>query len=178
MKRGGRLLVLLIVILALGGAGWWWVRGGASALGGTSAELTMSWNGKYQGSMSSPATLNWCPVTRIGVLEAVSGDSGLAIILYERDSLTSGPHPLFSPEVAVGAAKPGASAVMRWVRTHPDTGVTGFRTSSGTVRIQFTGGKASGDINARMRSVTTADSITIQGLFRNVPVVATAKGCT
>ena len=66
---------------------------------------------------------------------------------------------------------------MRWMRLERDTALAGFRALSGTARIRLTAGKASGDLDARMRSVTGADTLTVRGVFRDVPVVATAVGC-
>ena len=177
--RRGRVVAALVLVPALAIGGWWFFgRSSADSLRAGSAELSVRWRGTYQGAMSLPATLNWCPVTRVGVLEAMAGDSGVALILYERDSLTSGPHAIMSPDMAPSAAKPGASFVMRWLRTKPDTAVTGFRSESGTARIQIAGGKASGDINARMRGATGPDTLVVQGGFSGVSIVTTAKGCT
>ena len=163
-----------VVLVGVAGGGWWFFgRGGPRP-----AELTVSWRGNSAGKMTLPATLNWCPVTRVAVLEAMSGDSGVALLLYERDSLTPGPHTIVSPDLSASAPKPAASFVMRWLRSTPDTALTGFRSKSGTVRIQFAAGKASGDINARMRGVAGIDSVVVQGTFIAVPVVTTAKGCT
>ena len=169
-----RAVIIFIVVLALA-AGAWQMFGRGSARG---AELVVSWRGKSPGSMTLPATLNWCPVTRVGVLEAMSGDSGVALLLYERDSLTAGPHTVVSPDMSGAAPKPAASFVMRWLLSSSDSGLAGFRSESGTARIQFAGGKASGDINTRMRSVVGMDSSVVQATFSGVPVVTTAKGCT
>ena len=128
--------------------------------------------------MTLPATLNWCPGTRRGILEALSGDSGVAVVLYERDSLTGAPHNVVSPDLTASIQTPGATVVMRWMRLDRDTAVAGFRSQGGTVRINFTHGLGSGDINARMRSATSLDSLTVQGAFRDIPVVTTAAGCS
>ena len=167
-------MIIFIIVLALA-AGAWRMFGRGTTRG---AELVVSWRGKLAGTMTLPATLNWCPVTRVGVLEAMSGDSGVALLLYERDSLTPGPHTMVSPDASGAAPKPTASFVMRWLRSGSDTALAGFRSESGTTRIQFVGGKASGDINARMRSVVGVDSVVVQASFSGVPVVTTAKGCT
>lgn len=174
-----RIVALLVVVLALGALGWQaFGHGNANNLTAKNAELTVRWRGKYQGTATLPATLNWCPVTRVGVLEAMSGDTGAVLVLYERDSLTAGPHAAVSPELSAATPRPGATFVMRWVRTRPDTAMTGFRSEGGTARIQFAGGTASGDINVRMRAVTTPDTLVMQGVFTKVPVLTTAKGCT
>ena len=169
----------LIVLAAAGGAGWrFFGRRGGNAPGASAGQVALRWGGKYQGNMSLPATLNWCPVTRIGLLEGISGDSGVAVVIYERDSLVPGPHAVVAPDAAPNSARPAASVVMRWLHVKPDTGLAGFRSDAGTVRLEFAGGKASGEINARLRSATSNDTITIRGVFSRVPVVATAKGCT
>ena len=169
-----RTVTIAILVLALASSGWWFFGRGS----GRGAELSVRWRGKSAGAMTFPATLNWCPVTRIGVLEALSGDSGVALLLYERDSLTAGPHPVVGPDLSTAAPKPAASVVMRWLRMSPDTALTGFRSESGTVRVQFAGSKASGDINVRMRGVQGTDTLVVTGTFTAVPVATTAKGCT
>ena len=78
-------------------------RGSAGALHAGPAQLAIEWRGKLRGRMVLPAQINWCPVTRVAVLEAVSGDSGVAIVLYEQNALTAGAHPVFSPEIAATA---------------------------------------------------------------------------
>jgi hypothetical protein len=171
-------IVASVAILATGG---WWFFGrnsGAVALSARAAHFTVRWHGKYQGTMTLPATLNWCPGARRGILEGLSGDSGVAVVLYERDSLTGGPHTVVSPDRTTSIQTPGATVVMRWMRFDRDSAVTGFRSQSGTVRINFSGGLGSGDVNARGQVVPGNDALVVQGVFRDVPVVTTAAGCS
>ena len=138
----------------------------------------MTWRGKYRGTMVLPATLHWCPVSRIGVLEAISGDSGIMVALYERDSLTAAVHPVVAGDAAT-APRPGAAVALRWMRFEPDTGLSIFRSTIGTARLTLVAGKASGRIfTPRMQSVTGNDTLRLQASFREVPVVTTAAGCT
>lgn len=178
MKRGV-LVAAIVAIAVLGAAGWWFV--GRSRSGGAlrprAAEVAVRWRGKQNGAMRLPARLNWCPGMRRGILEAISGDSGIAVILYERDSLTGVPHTVVSPEMAQPFPTPGAVVVLRWMRISPDTTVAGFRSQSGLVRVTFRAGTGSGDFNVRMRSATNLDTLTLVGEFRDVPVVTTAAGC-
>ncbi|MGH7593341.1 MAG: hypothetical protein ACRELE_05755 [Gemmatimonadales bacterium] len=143
-----------------------------------SAALAIEWRGKYPGRMVLPAQLNWCPVTRVGVLEAVSGDSGVAIVLFEHEALTAATHPVFSHEFAATAPRPAATAAVRWMRLAKDTALAGFRSLSGAVKVQLAPGKISGDINARMQSVAGFDTLVVRGIFRDVPVVTTSIGCS
>lgn len=178
MKRPA-LVATVAVVVVLGGALAWIInhRGGIGPLHAGSATLAIEWRGKFRGRMVLPAQINWCPVTRVAVLEAVSGDSGVAIVLYEQNALTGGAHPVFSPEVAASARRPSATAAMRWMRLDRDTALAGFRALSGAAQIRLVPGKASGELDARMRSVTGPDTLTVRGVFRDVPVVSTAVGC-
>ena len=66
---------------------------------------------------------------------------------------------------------------MRWMRLERDTALAGFRALSGVAQVRLAPGKASGDLNARMRGVTGPDTVTVRAVFRDVPVVSTAVGC-
>jgi hypothetical protein len=177
--RRGSIIATVVVIVAVSLAAWWgFGRGPGTRFAASNAQLVMRWRGKYAGAVTMPATVNWCPVTHIAVLEAMSGDSGFVVVLYERDALNGGPHSIMAPEAAAIASRPAASAAFRWLRLEPDTAVAGFRSTSGTVRIQYANGHASGDVNTHLRSATGADSLIVQGSFRGVPVISTARGCT
>lgn len=179
MKRR-RLVTTVAVVIVIAAAGFRLMtrRGAAGPLRAGSAELAIEWRGKYRGRMVLPAKINWCPVTRVAVLEAVSGDSGVAIVLYEREALTGGPHPVLSPDMAASAPRPVATAALRWIRVDTDTALAGFRALSGAVRIQLAPGKLSGDIDARMLGVTKPDTLVVRGVFRDVPVISSAVGCS
>jgi hypothetical protein len=182
MSRARRAMVVAIVaVLATGG--WWFIgrNSGGAGLSARAAQFVVRWRGGYQGTMTLPARLNWCPGTRRGILEALSGDSAAAVVLYERDSLTGGAHTVVSPDLAGSIQAPGATMVLRWMRFGRDSGVTGFRSQGGTVRIHFANGLASGDVNVRgqvVQVVPRSDTLMVQGVFRDVPVVTTAAGCS
>jgi hypothetical protein len=177
--KPARIIAVGMVIASVGFGAWWGLgRGPGTRFAAQDAQLVMRWHGKYAGAVTMPATLNWCPVTHVAVLEAMSGDSGFVVVLYERDALSAGPRSLMAPEVASTASRPVASAAFRWLRLEPDTAVAGFRSTTGTVRIQYANGKASGDVSAHLRSAAGPDSLVVQGTFRGVPVISTAKGCT
>jgi hypothetical protein len=173
-------VVATIAGVILGGAALAWFIGRPGEVGpwraGT-AKLAIEWRGKFSGRMVLPAQVNWCPVTRVAVLEAVSGDSGVAIVLYEQDALTGVSHQVFSPELAASAQRPSATAAMRWMRLDKDTALAGFRALSGAVRVRLAPGRVSGELDARMRGVAAPDTLVVRGVFRDVPVVSTAVGC-
>jgi hypothetical protein len=178
MKRPA-LVAAIAAVVVLGGTLGWIInrRGHVGPLHAGPAKLAVEWRGTFRGRMMLPARINWCPVTRVAVLEAVSGDSGVAIVLYEQNALTAGAHPVFSPEIAASARRPSATAAMRWMRLERDTALAGFRALSGVARVRLAPGKASGELDARMRGVTGPDTLTVRAVFRDVPVVSTAVGC-
>jgi len=167
---------IVLVIVAV-------VLGGGTALGRTllrptgipDGQLRLEWRGAYRGQATLPAQLQWCPITRLGTLEAISNDTGMLVLLRERDSLTTGIHPILAAELGGDLPLPSAVASLRWVR---DTGtIIGFQGQGGAVDIEAVGTTASGSFDIGMRRAFRADTIRVQGNFRNIPVVATAVGC-
>ena len=49
--------------------------------------LELQWTGADTGRITSPATAEWCGVLRVLQIDAVRGDTGIAIALYPRDSI-------------------------------------------------------------------------------------------
>lgn len=157
--------------------------GGGTALGRTllgptgvpDGQLQLEWRGAFRGQASLPAQLQWCPITRHGTLEAISNDTGMLVLLRERDSLSTGIHPILAPELGGDLPLPSAVASLRWVR---DTGtILGFQGQYGAVDIEAIGTTASGSFDIGMRRAFRADTVRVRGNFRNIPVVATAVGC-
>jgi len=179
VSRSRALLLLGVLgVLAAGAVLFARRSGHAQTSDPTAAHLAVDWRGTFRGRLTLPARINWCPVTRVGLLEAISGDSGLAIVLYEREALTGAPHPVTSPDLAGAAQRPAATVALRWLRIAADTQLALFRSQGGVVHLQFRDGKASGDVTARMQALTTTDTLVVHGVFKEVPVVTTAVGCT
>jgi hypothetical protein len=159
------------------------VVGGGTAVGRTlldptgipDGQLQLEWRGAFRGQATLPAQLQWCPITRLGTLEAISNDTGMLVSLRERDSLSTGIHPILAPELGGELPLPSAVASLRWVR---DTGtIVGFQGQHGAVDIEAVGTTASGSFDIGMRRAFRADTVRVRGNFRNIPVVATAVGC-
>lgn len=129
--------------------------------------------------MTLAAVLHWCPVTRVGVLEGISGDSGMVVVVFERNSLISGAYALL-PSTADSSVRPRATAALRWMRMDTDSVLEQFLGGSGALHLQLTGSLASGVVSARMHAAATTshDSIAVQAVFHEVPVLTTATGCT
>jgi hypothetical protein len=174
MSRGQ--LLLLLLIGAGGAAAWWFTRAGAD--GSSRADpgmLAVQWRGRYRGSVTLPAKVNWCPVNRTGVLEAISGDTGVAVVIYEENALTSGPHAAVMPGVSPVLPRPGASVVMRWPRD--TTALLAFSSQSGLVELRSSAKLLSGTLAVRLRAASGNDTLTLSGSFTDVPVVTMAVGC-
>ncbi|MES2304765.1 MAG: hypothetical protein V4558_04630 [Gemmatimonadota bacterium] len=174
MSRGAWLVVLVVV--ALGGGAWWWLRdhnrASAPAEPGT---LAVTWKGRYRGATVLPARLNWCPVNRTGVLEAISGDTGVAVVVYEENALTRGPHAAVMPGVSSVLPRPGASVVMRWPRD--SSALLTFTSQSGLVELRPSANLVTGTLTIRLRATSGSDTLTLAGSFTDVPVTAMAVGC-
>lgn len=170
-----RWIIALGVIVVGGGAAWLLTHrssGGASrADPGT---LAVSWKGRYRGSAVLPARLNWCPVNRTGVLEAISGDTGVAVVVYEENALTRGPHPAVLPGVT-SVVRPGASVVMRWPRD--SSALLAFTSQGGLLELRPAEKLVSGTLSIRLRATAGIDTLTLSGSFTDVPVTAMAVGC-
>lgn len=173
MTRRRWLVVATAVLAVAGGAGWWVLgRGGGAATGA----VRLEWRGSFRGRATIPATIAWCPVTRVATLEAIRNDTGFIATLHETDSLVVGPHPVVGKgNLAATMPKPGAIAALRYVR---DTAtILGFEATSGLLTLDAAGTRADGAFQIRMQRPFKADTVIVRGDFRGVPVVASAVGC-
>jgi hypothetical protein len=164
------------LLAVAGGATWWLLRGARPATAQADpGTLSVNWRGAFRGATVLPARLNWCPVNRTGVLEAISGDTGVAVVVYEENALTRGPHAAVMPGVSSVLPRPGASVVMRWPRD--SSALLSFTSQSGLVELRPVGTLVSGTLSIRMRATSGSDTLTLAGSFTDVPVTAMAVGC-
>ena len=171
-RRGWIGLVAVAVML---GGGTAVARSLLDSTGIPDGHLQVEWRGAFRGQATLPAQLQWCPITRLGTLEAISNDTGMLVSLRERDSLITGIHPILAPELGGDLPLPSAVASLRWVR---DTGtILGFQGQYGAVDIESVGATASGSFDIGMRRAFRGDTVRVRGNFRSIPVVATAVGC-
>ena len=165
-----------LVVIAATGAFW---RLGMSAAPvptrpGT-GHVGLEWRGRFLGRAIVPATLNWCPGTRLGILQGIARDTGVVIVFHEAAMLTRGPHPAVNPE-QLSVPRPGATAALRWTRDSAT--IVGFRSHGGSVTIDSVGETASGRFDLRMQAPGSIDTLVLRGVFDHVPVTATAVGCS
>lgn len=176
MNRRVAVIGLLVVVIAVAVfvlprlAG----KPGAEPKPGT---IVLKVEGRFPATMTLPAVVNWCPVSRIAEIEAVSIDTGFAIALHESEAVTKGPHPVFAPDPALLAPKPSATAAFRWLRMS-DTAVVSYRSTGGHVDINEVGATLSGSALLYLRESAGKDSVVVKGRFAGLKVVAAATGCT
>lgn len=139
--------------------------------------IVLDVGGRYRSTMTLAAVVNWCPVSRVAALEAISVDTGFAIALHENDSIVRGAHPVFAPDPGVQLPKPSATAAFRWLRTK-DTTVVVYRSVNGHVDIDATGATLSGSLVLHLYNAIGKDSLPVTGRFSGLKVVAMAAGCT
>ncbi len=166
--------IILALVVAGGGAAWWLTRPASTGI--AAGTVAVEWTGSDRGAAVLPGEVQWCPITRTGRLEAISNDTGLMILLYEKDSLTVAPHLVLGPEFgADGTPRPGATAAIRWV--HDTLRVIGYRAVSGSVELAAASPTASGAFTIRMQHPTRPDTLAVRGNFRDLPITIAAMGC-
>jgi hypothetical protein len=167
----------LVIIAAIGAVVLVPRLSGKSASAPAPGTIVLKVGGQYRTTMTFPAVANWCPVTRVAAIEAVSVDTGFAIALRESNAVSKGVHPVFTPEMAPQAPKPSATAALRWLRL-TDTSVVAYRATSGHVDIDEANGVVSGSLLLHLFNSVGRDSLVIEGRFAGLKVVAMAAGCT
>lgn len=152
---------------------------GALACSGTEkpvepARLSVEWTGSDTGKLSAPATAEWCDSLRLLEIQAVQGDSGLALALYPTDTIRADSYPVLPPTRA-DSAPPAAAVALRWFA---ETAIKGFRSDSGTVVVETgPGQELGGRFVAHVASVNDTGRLTLRGTFRGLSIVPAARGC-
>jgi len=136
--------------------------------------LDARWTGPDSGKISAPAAAEWCADRLLLEIQAIQGDTGLALVLYTRDSIGADSYRVVAPSRA-DSSHPSASLALR---LFSQTAVKGFQGDSGTVILERSGsGPLSGSVSARARSVLNADQIRLRGRFDRVAVIPQVRGC-
>lgn len=143
----------------------------AGSPGGT---LEVQWVGSDTGKLVAPVVAEWCESLRMLELRAMHGDTGIALALYPKDSVTAGHYPAVPPERG-DSTRPAAAIALRWFA---ETSIRGFRGDSGSVTLAATGpGAGAGSFAARLRSTTEGSRLTITGSFRDLTVRPASPEC-
>lgn len=172
-----RLLLPALALLALLGAAsaWWFTRQSGSVVA-RSDVVVLRWDGLYQGTVTLPATVNWCPGSRVAIVEGLSNDTGFVMVIHAADTLTGATHAVMPYEfIASSQQLPVATAALRWPA---DTGVlAGFRAQSGLLELVPAAGRLSGTFTVRMQPPMSTDTISVGGAFQNLVIESRAVGC-
>jgi len=171
-----RATATVLGIAAVVAAAWWWGFGpGHAAPGARRGTIAFDWRGTFNGRAVLAARVSWCPVTRIGVLDAIAADTGVEIVFYEQDSLSAVIHPVVGSSTNAAMPRPGATVAFRW--SPGNDSLEGFKSGTGTASLRWTGGMLSGTANAHLQAATGFDTLRFFATFDRLPVTATAAGC-
>jgi hypothetical protein len=133
------------------------------------------WSGAASAKMASGATAEWCDSLRLLQIQAVRGDTGIALAIYPVSQLEARRFSVLPPARA-DSTRPAAAIALRWFG---EASILGFQGESGLVVVEQTGpGRYAGTFEARAHSVTDTSHLTIRGSFRGLTVRPALRGCT
>ena len=162
--------VVLLLTLALGSGA---CRAQPTEVENVAGTLSVSWTGHATGRFQAPARGAWCPADSMLQIEAIRGDTGVSLALFEKDTLARGQHPVVAPEVMV-SWRPLAGAALRWFN---DSEVLGFSGSGGVVSVTSTDSGATGTIDVRLRAANQMDTLHLSGTFTGISVEPAVGAC-
>jgi len=181
MSRGRVVAVVaVVVVVAAVAGGAWWLRSRSTGIpiGGVAANsVTLGWKGALRGTATLPATVNWCPGSRVAIIEALSNDTGFVLVIHAADSLAKGTLGILPAEfiASPGSPRPVASSGLRWPADSAT--LAGYRGQTGLLELVPTAGSISGTFTIRMQPPMSQDTISLTGAFRNLKVESRAVGC-
>ena len=136
--------------------------------------LKAEWRGKDTAEIRGPATAEWCDSLRLLEIQALRGDTGVAIAIYPARQVEAGRLRVIPP-TPTDSTRPRAAVVLRWFA---ETSIRGFQGDSGAVVLeQPRRGVLTGTFNASAHSVTDTAHIMIRGNFRNLTVRPASREC-
>lgn len=138
--------------------------------------LDLRWAGPTVDSarVSAPATAVWCDSLKLLQVQALRGDTGIAIALYPVKAFGAGRFPVVPPARA-DSAPPAAAVALRWFA---ETAVRGFQGDSGAVIVkQERPGSYTGTFEVSAHSVTDPAHLTIRGSFRALTLRPGGRAC-
>ncbi|HKV76246.1 MAG TPA: hypothetical protein VJN95_17135 [Gemmatimonadales bacterium] len=144
--------------------------GGASGDG----RLSARWKGGDSGQLSAPATGAWCSVGGLLEVMAISGDSGMAVLLYPTNGVRSASFSVIDP--LRETVHPGAAAVAaRWPSAEQ---IIGYRGVSGTVTLKVENGTLSGEWQGLLlRPGAERESLHVTGHFDGIKADSSPGAC-
>lgn len=132
--------------------------------------IEVRWTGADSGRLRVPAVARWCSNDSAMEITGAAGDSGVALAVLPRDSLTVGVFPVGAPRA--GHSRPGARMALRWPG---QTLVEGYYGLSGSVTVD-SGDGLNGRVEATMTNVNSSGRISLTGEFRGLSLVPGSIG--
>lgn len=131
--------------------------------------MSVNWTGADTGQAALLAE-----ATRCGGeirLFAVSGDTGVAIVLFPGTKILATSDFPVLPSSDARATRPAAAVASRWLDS---TRVAGYRGVKGTVRVTAHGDRMDGEFRSLERRDGDLAEVTLRGRFQRVTVGACA----
>jgi hypothetical protein len=136
--------------------------------------LEARWTGADTGQIATHSTAEWCRERQRLEIRAIDGDTGIALVVYPRDTVETDSYRVVQPERAE-SVPPAASIALR---VFSSTTIQGYQGDSGTVVLESSSsGELSGTFEATVRSVVNGQLLTLIGEARDLVVVPQARGC-
>ncbi|HTO73871.1 MAG TPA: hypothetical protein VMJ30_08625, partial [Gemmatimonadales bacterium] len=141
---------------------------------GGAGRLTARWKGGDSGQLVAPATGAWCSVGGLLEIMAISGDSGVAVLLYPTNGVKAGSFTVIDPlRQPVHAG--GAAVAMRWPSAEQ---IVGYRGVSGTASLKVEDGKLSGEwTGLLLRPGAEMESLHVSGSFDGIRADSGPAAC-
>ncbi len=131
--------------------------------------MSVNWTGADTGQATLRAEATRC--AREIRLFAMSGDTGVAILLFPGAKvLAASDFPVLPPSDA-RATRPAAAVASRWLDS---TRVAGYRGVKGTVRVTVHGGRMEGEFRSLEQRDGDLAEVTLRGRFQRVTIGACA----
>ena len=136
--------------------------------------LRARWSGADTSVFETRATAELCDTLRLIEIRAISGDTGLALALYDSGAVRPGTMPIRVPSHS-DSSLPRAALALRWFSR---TAVQGFQGDSGEVVLRPGGARTlSGTFHATARAISGAGRLKVEGSFDELPVGPSTRGC-
>jgi hypothetical protein len=122
----------------------------------------------------APATAEWCDSLKLLQIQALRGDTGIAILLHPVKEFGAGRFRVVPP-ARIDSAPRAAAVALRWFA---ETSVRGFQGDSGAVIVEQNGsGGYGGTFELAAHSVTDPAHLTIRGSFRGLTLRPGGGAC-
>jgi hypothetical protein len=142
--------------------------------------LQAEWTGSDTGKISGPAVAEWCDSLGLLELRAIRGDTGIALVLYPRDSAKSsdtvspGMYKVMPPQ-RKDSTHSSSGIALRWFA---ETSIRGFQGENGSVTLERTGaGATAGRFSAALRSATEGSRLRVTGSFSGLTITPAPPEC-